>query len=118
MCPEGVSARWLPGRPSSRSRSRVLFTALCFLLMAASQGCWEQSVWSHTGEFVGRLRCGMSHSDVEQVAKTFKGLRLEITEPGSLVFSKDNTTIEAEFESKALRRVKVTWIDTIMHVKS
>jgi hypothetical protein len=86
--------------------------------MAASQGCWEQSVWSHTGEFAGHLRCGMSHSDVEQVASTYKGLRLEITEPSRLVFSKNDTTIEAEFESNALRRVKVTWIDTIMHVKS
>lgn len=44
---------------------RLFLTALCFLLVVVSLGCWEQPVWSRAAEFVGRLRCGMSHSVFE-----------------------------------------------------
>ncbi|HEV7504561.1 MAG TPA: hypothetical protein VGS07_06605 [Thermoanaerobaculia bacterium] len=97
---------------------RVFFVALCLALAVIFPGCWEQRIWRRAGDFVGRLRCGMSSSDVEQMAKAYKGLRPEVKEPGSLVLWKGNTMIEAKFDPNGLRRVQVTWIDTIMHVKS
>ena len=66
----------------------MLLVAQCLALGTVSLGCWQQRVWSHAGEFVGRLRCAMSQSNVELVAKTYPGLKLEVTEPSSLVFWK------------------------------
>ena len=92
---------------------------LAVLWLVLATGCWQQRVWSRADEFVGRLRCGMSQAEAEQVASKYPGLKLEVVEPQGrgLVFWKDNTMIEMKLEKNGLGSVQVSWIDTIMHVR-
>lgn len=98
----------------------VLFFLL--LIAAGLTGCWRQRPWNRIDDFLGHLRCGMSQAEAQEVAKSYKGLKLEATKPDNartkLIFWKDNTMIEASFAADGLRDARVSWVDTIMHIKS
>src|SRR5258706_138688 len=91
------------------------------LLLIGVAGCWRQSRWRRTDEFVQQLRCGMSRAEIEQLAHRYRGLNLQPPASGvsewNLVATKDTSRIAMKVEANGLRRIQVSWIGTIMHVQ-
>jgi hypothetical protein len=106
-------------RAGSQPRQALAFLPVVVLLVGVV-GCWTRDHWGGADTFVSKLRCGMSHAEVQQVAALFPGLSVKVPESKiddwNLLAAKDSTLIYLSLDADQLRKFQIRWVDSVMHM--
>ena len=97
--------------PSPRTGQRSLLIALALVVASCASG-----PWSRTDDFVSRLRCGMSESDVLAEAGRYSKVRVTraARSDPELVVSKGQTQIVLGLEAGRIHDYQVSWVSSFM----
>lgn len=106
---------------ADRPCNRALLLLSLLVTFAGVTACWRSCLWPRAGEFISSLRCGMTREEIAAAAKQFA--EVSVREPESnraqwnFVAYRRGTTISMKLEPDGLKRIQVSWQDTIMHVQ-